>query len=615
MEYKYLSKINSPQDIKDLSVNDLKELAGEIREEIISVVSKTGGHIAPSLGVVELTLALHKVFDTPTDKIVWDVGHQAYAHKLITGRRAEFHTLRQYEGISGFPKRFESEYDSFGTGHASTSIAAAMGMISARDLNKDKYNVIAVIGDGALTGGLAYEGLNQAGFLHKDIIIVLNDNRMSISENVGGVSHYLNKIVATPLYTQLKIDVWELLDKLPQQIGNKAKDVARRLKEGLKNLAVPTVLFEELGLRYIGPLDGHNIDELIENFKYIRTVKGPILVHIMTEKGRGYNFAQAEPSKFHGIGAFNINTGELASKHDTYSDVFGDTVIEFAKTDPRIIAVTAAMPEGTGLDKFRNIFPDRFFDVGIAEQYAVTFSAGAATQGFKPICALYSTFLQRGFDQIIHDVCIQKLPVIFAIDRAGIVGEDGPTHQGTFDLSYLRSIPNLVICAPKDENELKVMLYTALQNNDCPVAIRYPRSRVMGTKQQELHKIPYGKAEALKTGTKGIIFAIGSMVYPALEAVKDLPVGVINARFIKPLDEELFKTFKNKKIITLEENTLNGGFGSAILELLSDNGAPVELLRIGLPDAFIEQGKREFILEKYGLTPVMIRNQVKKFIA
>lgn len=618
MEYKYLDNINSPEDIKKLTTDELKELAGEIREEIINVISKNGGHLAPSLGVVELTLALHKIFDTPVDKIIWDVGHQAYPHKLITGRRDKFHTIRQYNGLSGFPKRTESEYDDFGVGHASTSIAAAMGIAVARDLNKEKYKVIAVIGDGALTGGLAYEGLNQAGFLHKDVIIILNDNKMSISENVGGLSHYLNKIVTTPLYTQLKADTWEVLEKLPVWLSRAAKDSVRRLKEGLKNLAVPTILFEELGLRYIGPLDGHNIELLIENFKYVKTLKEPVLVHILTDKGRGYDFAQAEPSKFHGIGAFNIDDGTLLSDTNAYSNVFGETITELAKTDSRIIAITAAMPEGTGLDKFQKEFPERFFDVGIAEQYAVTFAAGAATKGYKPVCAIYSTFLQRGVDQLIHDVCLQKLPVIFAIDRAGIVGEDGPTHQGTFDLSYLRYIPNLVICAPKDENELRSMLYTAVNSNS-PVAIRYPRSKIVGVEKTGLQNIPFGKAEVLKSGDKGIVFAIGSMVYPALEAVKYLPVGVVNARFVKPLDKELLMQFvsggKDTKIITIEENTLNGGFGSGVMELFNEARINVKILRLGLPDMFIEQGNRTFLLEKYGLSVKGIKEKIEKFIS
>ncbi|MDD2890159.1 MAG: 1-deoxy-D-xylulose-5-phosphate synthase [bacterium] len=613
MIYKYLNNINSPEDVKKLNTDELKELAGEIREEIINVISKNGGHLAPSLGVVELTLALHKIFDAPTDKIIWDVGHQAYPHKLITGRREKFNTIRQYDGLSGFPKRSESEYDDFGVGHASTSIAAAMGIATARDLNKEKYKVVAVIGDGALTGGLAYEGLNQAGFLRKDIIIVLNDNKMSISENVGGVAHYLNKIVTTPLYTQFKTDTWELLDKLPSWISSAAKDSVRRLKEGLKNLAVPTMLFEELGLRYIGPLDGHNIELLTENFKYIKTLKEPVLVHILTDKGRGYNFAQAEPTKFHGIGAFSIDTGESVSKSNTYSDVFGETITELAKTDSRIVAITAAMPEGTGLNEFRKELPERFFDVGIAEEYALTFAAGIATKGYKPICAIYSTFLQRGLDQLIHDICLQNLPVIFAVDRAGIVGEDGPTHQGTFDLSYLHCIPNLVICSPKDENELRSMLYTAV-NNNFPIVIRYPRSKITGVEKTELQNIPYGKAEVLKSGDKGTIFAIGSMVYMAMEAVKDLPVGLVNARFAKPLDKELFMQFKDTKIITIEENTLNSGFGSAVMEMFNEAGCSVNLLRLGLPDMFIEQGNRNFILEKYGLSAKGIREKIEKFI-
>ncbi|MCK4306747.1 1-deoxy-D-xylulose-5-phosphate synthase [candidate division WOR-3 bacterium] len=625
MEYKLiLNHIDSPKDIKELSIKELMGLANEIREEIIDVVSKTGGHIGPSLGAVELTLALHRVFDTPRDKIIWDVGHQSYAHKLITGRRKEMHTLRQHKGIAGFPRREESEYDAFGTGHAGTAISAGLGMAVARDLNNENFKVIAVIGDGALTSGESYEGLNQMGFVREDMIVVLNDNQMSISENVGGLAHYLNRIVMTPVYTYLKADVWDLMDKLPGNISKKAKDVTRRLKEGLKNFVVPTIFFEELGVRYIGPLDGHDIRTLIENLKYVKNLKEPVLVHIITEKGRGYKPALQEPARFHGLSAFDKLTGKSLkeSRVPTYSDVFGETMVELAHKDKRVVAITAAMPDGTGLSKFRDTFPDRFFDVGIAEQHAVTFAAGLALEDLKPVCAIYSTFLQRGFDQVLHDVCLQRIPVVFAIDRAGIVGADGPTHQGAFDLSYLRCMPNLVIAAPKDAEEFRNMLYTAINYTKGPIAIRYPRTNIpddLSIGRSKLKCLPIGEAEVLKEGKKGMILAIGSMVYPALEVAKELDLGVVNARFVKPLDEKLLKKIvgayhDTPKIITIEENTINGGFGSAGLEFFSKQGIQVDLLMIGLPDKFIEHGSRKILLEKYGLTPLKIKQRIKKFL-
>ncbi len=630
MKYKHLNNIESPKDIKSLSIKELQELAIEIREELIDIVSKTGGHIGPSLGVVELTLALHRIFDTPKDKIIWDVGHQAYVHKLLTGRRKKMHTLRKHGGIAGFPKREESEHDAFGTGHAGTAISAALGMASARDLNKKKFKVIAVIGDGALTSGESYEGLNQVGFVREDMIVVLNDNQRSISENVGGLAHYLNRIVTTPVYTYLKSDVWDLLGKLPGDISKKVKDVTKRLKEGLKNFVVPTIFFEELGIRYIGPLDGHNIQTLIENLEYVQSLKEPVLIHIITEKGRGYKPALQEPARFHGLAAFDKITGKSLKKSEvpTYSDVFGETMIELARKDERVIAITAAMPDGTGLNKFREEFPDRLFDVGIAEQHAVTFAAGLALEGLRPVCAIYSTFLQRGFDQVLHDVCIQRIPVVFAIDRAGIVGADGPTHQGAFDLSFLRCIPNLVIAAPKDAAEFRSMLYTAINYTKGPVAIRYPRTNIpdVGAVRKPFLPVgrgrpkclPIGKAEVLRKGKKGVILAIGSMVSVAMEVAEELDLGVVNARFVKPLDEKLLKkivgTHRNTlKIITLEENTINGGFGSAILEFFSSQGIQVNLLMIGLPDKFIEHGSRDILLEKYGLTSSKITQRIKKF--
>jgi 1-deoxy-D-xylulose-5-phosphate synthase len=650
-----LERIDSPQALKSLTIRELRQLAHEIREEIIEVVSKTGGHLAPSLGAVELTLALHRVFDAPKDKIIWDVGHQSYAHKLITGRREEFHTLRQHGGISGFPTPRESEYDAYGVGHASTAISAALGMAAARDLLKKNFQVIAVVGDGALTGGMSFEGLNQTGFMRTNLTVVLNDNGMSISENVGGIARYLNRLITTPTYTYLKSDIWELLGKLPTGLSTRARDVARKLKEGLKSFAVPTILFEELGFRYIGPLDGHDIKMLIDKLKFIKKTGGPTFLHVITEKGRGYAPAAREPSKFHGTGSFDKQTGKSIEKPvepglkptPTYTEVFGNAMVEFGKQDKRIVGVTAAMPEGTGLDKFARAFPERFFDVGIAEQHAITFAAGLAMQGLKPVCAIYSTFLQRGFDQILHDVCLQHVPIVFAIDRGGIVGADGPTHHGTFDLSFLRCIPDLVIAAPKDGDELKNMLYTAINFEKGPFAIRYPRCSLPKQVEAETAKksplqIEIGKSEVLKQGKLGTIVAVGSMVYTALEVARKLDVGVVNARFVKPLDEELLKQIAvgqgfpsvslgtgspARKIITIEENTSSGGFGSAVLEFFNGQGIStqtdriqpdsvgiVSLLRIALPDQFIEHGSRDLLFEKYGLSPSKIRKKIAEFL-
>ncbi len=610
-----IEKIKSPEDIKRLSIGELYELAGEIRKVIIETVAKNGGHLAPNLGAVELTLALHYVFNSPKDKIIWDVGHQCYTHKLITGRYGVFHTLRQYGGISGFPRLEESPHDVFGTGHASTSISAALGFACARDIKGEDYKVIAVIGDGALTGGMAFEGLNNAAYLKKNLIVVLNDNKMSISENVGGLSQYLRKISLSPVYNELKKDVWELLGRLPDNLGSRARGLVRKIKESLKSFIVPTVLFEELGFRYIGPVDGHNLKVLIDTFEAVKRMKGPILVHVLTEKGRGYTPAERAPSKFHGIGKFDPSTGEPVSSGKSYSRVFGEKMVELGKRYKDLVAITAAMAEGTGLILFAREFPERFFDVGICEQHAVTFAAGLALQGLRVVCAIYSTFLQRAFDQIIHDVCLQKIPVVFCLDRAGIVGEDGPTHHGCFDLSYLRMIPNIVVCAPKDAPELCAMLDFAVEYKKSAIAIRYPRDRAI-----EIEKTPkevkLGKWEILKEGKEGYIIAVGSMVAEALKAVEDIPeFGVINARFVKPLDEDMLLAIINrvKKIVTCEENVLQGGFGSAVLEFYEEKGLKADVLRIGIPDRFIEHGERHFLLEKYGLKAKCIREKILKY--
>ena len=620
-----LDGIESPGDLKKLNIEELKQLAEEIREYMIDVLSNIGGHIAPNLGIVELTLALHYVFNSPEDKIIWDVGHQSYPHKIITGRKNLLPTIRQFGGISGFTKRDESPHDIFGAGHASTSLSAALGLATARDLLGQNFHVIAVIGDGALTGGMALEALNNIGQLKKDMIVILNDNDMSIAENVGAVSSHLSKLVSLPLYFKFKEHLWELLDKLPSEtLSKKAKILTKKLKEGLKNLAIPTIVFEEFGFEYIGPLDGHDIKLLIDTLDKVKEAKGPILIHILTKKGKGYKPAEEKTELFHGLGPFNKETGEPIKKPGPprYTKVFGDAVVELAKRDEKVVAITAAMPLGTGLDKFREEFPDRFFDVGIAEQHAVTFAGGLSLLGIKPFVAIYSTFLQRAYDQIIHDVALQKLPVKFFIDRGGLVGEDGPTHHGAFDLSYLRLIPNMVIMAPKDADEFRNMIYTAYKYNKGPIALRYPRDRVPkepdGT---EFKEIAIGSWEMLKEGGDAIILAVGTMVLPSLRVSLELEkegisIGVVNARFVKPMDVEMLRSIAEKynNIITIEENTKVGGFGAGVLENLAEMGYKGRVKLIGIPDTFIEHGNRKKLLEVVGLDEQGIKKQVLDFI-
>jgi len=605
----YLELIKGPSDLKHLSVSELKELARQLRETIIEKVSMNGGHLSSSLGVVELTIALHFVFNSPVDKIIWDVGHQCYSHKILTGRYKGFSTLRKYKGISGFPKREESEHDAFGTGHSSTSISAALGIIEGRDKNKENFKVIAVIGDGAISSGLAFEGLNNAGHLKKDLIVILNDNEMSISQNVGALSAYLNRILTGEFYQKFRKETKSFLEGIPK-LGKKAAKIVQRTEEMLKGFFLPGIIFEELGFNYLGPIDGHNIELLIETFKRIRMTSSPILIHVVTKKGKGYEFSEKRPSSFHGVGPFRVETGLLTTEGDlTYSEVFGNILTDLADKDKRIIAISAAMKEGTGLKHFANKYPDRFYDVGIAEQHAVTFAAGLATQGLNPVVAIYSTFLQRAYDQIVHDVCLQNLPVVFAIDRAGIVGEDGPTHNGLFDLSYLRHIPNLVLMTPKDIFELKTMFELALQHNG-PSAIRYPRGKVSTSTIYASYAIFHiGEAEILKDGEEVAVIAVGNTVYPALSAAERLmkegiSVMVVNARFIKPLDRNILTSIASriKKIITVEENTLAGGFGSAVLEFLNETEIPdIKVLRLGIPDKFIEQDQQDELRKKYGL--------------
>ncbi|MFH0947800.1 MAG: 1-deoxy-D-xylulose-5-phosphate synthase [Elusimicrobiota bacterium] len=613
---KILDKINNPDDLKIVRKELLPELASEIRELIVSTVSQTGGHLASSLGAVDLSIALHYVFDALKDKIIWDVGHQGYAHKILTSRREKFTTLRQTDGISGFPKIAESEYDAFGTGHSSTSISAALGFAVARDLSGDNYQVVAVVGDGALTGGLAYEGLLNTGHSGCNILVILNDNEMFISHRVGALAAYLTKLLTGGLYNKLCKKVGKFLSRI-HFWGSQIMRVAKRFRV----LLFPGMLFEEMGFVYLGPINGHDINKLMEILSNVKNLRGPVLLHVLTKKGKGYIPAEDNPTAFHGIGSFNIITGEptSSSKFPTYTQIFSQTLINLAKKDDKIIAITAAMADGVGLTDFQKEFPKRFFDVGIAEGHAVTFAAGLAASGYKPVVAIYSTFLQRAIDEIIHDVCLQKLPVVFAIDRAGIVGEDGATHQGAFDLSYLRMIPNIVVMTPSDENELQNMLKTALSINQ-PVAIRYPRGEGQGVKlDREPKTISVGKSEIISDGKDVFILAVGSVVSPSVSVSKKLSddgisCGVVNVRFIKPLDVDLIKNISQrvKKIVTIEENAISGGFGSAVCELLSDSD--VKIHTIGLPDKFIEHGRQKDIREKYGLTSDKIYSDIKEWL-
>lgn len=615
-----LATINNPEDIKKLNNSELTILAGEIRQMIIDVVSKTGGHLASNLGVVELTIALHRVFDLRQDKIIWDVGHQCYTHKILTGRRDRFHSLRQANGISGFPKRSECEMDCFDTGHASTSLSAALGIAKARDLKHESFKVVAVIGDGSLTGGMAFEALNHIGHLRADVIVVLNDNEMSISPTVGGLSQHIHRLRITSEYNRLR----NYLVELVKRFGERATNIAKRIDDSIKILLVDGMLFESLGFRYFGPIDGHDIPTLIETFERVKKIRGPVLIHVKTKKGKGYYFAEENPTEFHSTTPFDVQTGQKikTTKNISYTDVFSRALIKLAEADDRIVVITAAMIDGTGVTEFQKLFPDRCFDVGIAEQHAVTFAAGLASQGMKPIFAVYSTFLQRGYDQVLHDVCIQNLPVVFALDRAGIVGQDGQTHQGTFDYAYLRHLPNMVIMAPKDEVELQNMLKTAL-DLDMPVAIRYPKDEGVGLLlPDELEDIQLGKAEILKHGKDVAIFAIGSMVYPALRAAEILEkegisTMVINARFVKPLDKELIlsvaKTVPN--IVTVEEHVITCGFGSAVNELLVKENAicNVKVKNIAIPEIFVEHGSRTKLLQDFNLTAEGIAKEVYLF--
>jgi 1-deoxy-D-xylulose-5-phosphate synthase len=606
-----LATIESPADLKRLREEDLTGLAEEIRGFLLETVSRTGGHLASNLGCVELTLALHYCFDSPTDKIIWDVGHQAYTHKLLTGRRQVFHTQRQYKGISGFPKPEESPHDAFGAGHSSTSISAGLGMATANSLRGSNSKVVSIIGDGSLTGGIAFEALNQAGHLRKNLIVVLNDNDMSISKNVGAFSAFISRKLTGSYFRELKKEMQGLLKGIPA-IGNNILHFAKRAEDSLKGFLTPGTLFEALGFEYIGPIPGHDLPQLIEVFRTSRSVEGPVLIHVMTTKGKGYLPAEKDPDIFHGIGAFDVATGVAKAGKGaagSYTSIFGTTMVTLAEQDEKIVAITAAMPDGTGLTPFAAAFPKRFFDVGIAEQHALTFAAGLAADGFRPVAAIYSTFAQRAYDQIFHEICLQNLPVTIALDRGGLVGEDGPTHHGVFDLSFLRHLPNMTVMAPKDENELQHMVKTAVHANR-PMAIRYPRGAGYGvTMDQTPACLEIGVGEQLLDGNDIAILAVGSTVYPALEAGRRLAVAgigatVINARFIKPLDQHLILGAADRTgvLLTVEENALAGGFGSAVLELLESAGrSDIRVKRIGIPDHFVEQGSQAQLRADLGL--------------
>ncbi len=614
---KILDKINDPGDVKRLSQDELGELCSELRELLISRVSENGGHLASNLGAVELTVTLHRVFDSPKDKIVWDVGHQSYVHKLLTGRKEQFPSLRQYQGLSGFPDRDESPHDVFTTGHGGTSISAALGMALTRDLTRGDHHVVAVIGDGCLTCGMTYEALNHAGHLGTRLIVVLNDNGMSISPTVGAIAKHLNVVRTSRGYLQAKKQTRRLLSLVPG--GKKLQEALRHLKTGAKAVVMPIMIWEQLGFAYLGPIDGHNIAELETALTRARNYYKPVIVHVLTMKGKGYKPAEDNPTHFHGLSPRSETSGTIP----TYSQIFARTVAGLLRDNPRVVVISAAMVEGNSLSSLVKEFPQRIYDVGISEQHAVTLAAGLATQGFIPIVAIYSTFLQRAFDQILHDVCLPDLPVIFALDRSGIVGEDGKTHQGIFDLSYLSLMPNMVVCAPKDENELQDLLYTAL-DTEHPMAIRYPRSRATGVPlATELHQLPIGKAEIIKQGEDIVIIGIGSTVMPSLEAAEhlalsDIDAMVINARFAKPLDKELILDAANhvKKMVIVEENVLSGGFGAAVLELLEQaEVSDVKVKRLGIPDEFVTHGKQDLLRSLYHLDAEGIATECVDFLA
>lgn len=615
--YKYLDKVNSPDDIKTMTTQDMDLLAKDIRKFLVKSISQTGGHLASNLGVVELTLALHKVFNSPKDKIIWDVGHQSYVHKIITGRKEEFVSLRQFNGLSGFPKESESPHDIFDTGHSSTSISVAQGIACARDIKKEDNSVIAVIGDGAITGGMALEALNHLGYTGTDMIVVLNDNEMSIDKNVGGMSRYLSGIIQNSTINKVKVEVEKILNITPA--GNLISKTANKVKDSIMSPFIPqeSEFFDAIGIKYYGPIDGHNIDELIEMFNKVKSEKGPILLHVITKKGKGYRYAEECPDKYHGVSKFDVKLGIKPSEQISISKKVGQKLTEMADNDERIVGITAAMPSGTGLNLFEKAHPNRYYDVGIAEQHATTFAAGLAKNGMKPYFAVYSSFLQRAYDQIIHDVCITQKPVTFLIDRAGIVGNDGETHHGMFDLSYLNSIPGITVMAPKDTRELELMMDLSL-TLDNPVAIRYPRGNSYYLEIGEYDNIKLGSYEILCQGEEIVVLAIGNMIENAIKA-RDIVLNeginptIVNARFLKPMDEDLLHRLFNthKKVITIEDNVRTGGFGSRINQFIIENKYNIEVINISLPDEFIRHGQVEKIYEEVGLSPSKIADKIK----
>lgn len=614
-----LERIQKENDIKKLNPEELEILAEEIREFLIEKISKTGGHVASNLGVVELTMAMHLVFDLPKDKIIWDVGHQSYTHKLLTGRKEGFDTLRQFGGMSGFPKRCESECDAFETGHSTTSISAGVGYVAARDMLGEDYSVISVIGDGSFTGGMAYEALNNAANLKKNFIVVLNDNEMSISKNVGGMSQYLNRLRTADVYTGLKKGVTNALKQIPV-VGDDMIDKIRKTKSSIKQLVVPGMFFEDMGLTYLGPIDGHNLPMLRKSFREAKKIEGPVLLHVLTKKGKGYQPAEDNPGKFHGVSPFDIETGEALAKKtkDTYTDVFGKVMCDEARKNLKLAAITAAMEDGTGLHRFAKLYPDQFFDVGIAEEHAVTFAGGLAAGGVKPVFAVYSSFLQRGYDQLVHDIGMQNLPVVFAIDRAGLVGNDGETHQGVFDVSFLNTIPNMSVMAPKHKWELADMLRFAIEHNG-PIAVRYPRGTAYDEYQEYRLPIQYGKSEMISEGKDIAILSVGHMFEEAAKVsqnLKDLMFehSLVNARFVKPIDEEIIDKLveEHKLIVTIEENVQTGGYGEKVLEYISRKGYDVKVLILALPDQYIEHGNISVLRKETGIDSQSMTERIIK---
>jgi 1-deoxy-D-xylulose-5-phosphate synthase len=622
-QYPFLKNISYPEDLRNIPESDLRAVSDDVREYLIDTISQIGGHFGAGLGVVELTVALHYVFNTPKDKLIWDVGHQAYPHKILTGRKERLHTIRKKDGLAPFLRMDESEYDVFGAGHASTSISAALGIATARDFAGEDYKVVAIIGDGSMTGGMAYEALNNCGLLKKNVIVVLNDNQMSIAPNVWSVHNYFNDVITNPAIRKIKDTIWE-------HTGDRIRTAGSKIVDGLKATFTPGMLFEALGFKYFGPINGHNVIKLVEMLRFVKDQQGPILLHVISEKGKGYAPAESHVQRYHAAGgAFDKLTGTSLVKPPAkplppdYTKVFGTALVEIAKANPKVVGITAAMPDGTGLNLLQKELPEKFFDVGIAEQHAVTFAAGMATQGFTPVCAIYSTFLQRAYDQIIHDVAIQNLNVIFALDRAGLVGADGHTHHGMFDLSYLRLIPNMVVMAPKDEQELRDMLYTATEYKKGPIALRYPRGNGIGVPlaASGFNSLPIGQGEILRDGKDGVIIGVGPLLYEAIKAAEDLEhegisVAVVNARFIKPLDEALLEGLAARfpAIITLEENVIKGGFGSAVSEFYSSKGIPAKMKFLGFTDNYVEHGSPAELLKDQGLDKDGIVNSVKKYL-